>query len=771
MDYWERQKLIKQFEQQANITLGSDFYTEEYLKKTNYDVNKAVFNFKQKVKELIEITGVTEQRATEILYGRTNFEFAVSWALKQQEKDNKYKQTEKSKTIEENITAFVGYTDVSRDIAQQYLNRSNNDITLALQMQKADKEKKQKENLEQNEQNKVQNKQFIETNVQYNQQQGNQQIYNYNNQAQQGIESKQFQNSKNQTTMNDDVETKDNNYAQKTRQPENQNNYLENINAFIGYTNASQEIAQQYLNSTNNNITNALIMYKTDQENVLKQNQERDRLNIEQKVNQEDSLQYSNNTNYNLYNQAPQANQQQFQNSQYQTTTNDDVETKDNNNFGQKTRQPEKLNQHQSTPPPPERQISPNKQNPVIRPPTPKTGFFGIKKEEEIASFQEKYLCEPKNANKVQTVSFAVRNGTQLVQFIQNKNPKLILKHQIEQLNEIQESVQIQVNEAEKQELNQIVQQYLIGQFQNAGTQQKVQQGYQQNVANAQQQQPQQQQNVVNFQSQLPNQFNQQQYGYNQFTKYQQQGPLQAVIAPVQQFNQNQNVTNVPLQARPMTPQGQNPIMQQQVPQYAENLGQSIQQRPVSRGQPNYAQDNQFVQTLPQAPVFNQGRPMSPVNLQFVQPILQNNVNRPMTPQSQASYQLMQQQQSIQNYQQQNYNQFQQQNPAAFPQNRPLTPSYYANNQINQAQQQAPFQPQYQQNNTQPQVLQNQVSQQIPNPNQMNQNLDLQQQIVQYAQMQTAPFQQSAEQQKVIQKALFQQQFQNSVPVLQLKNE
>ncbi|CAL6057509.1 Hypothetical_protein [Hexamita inflata] len=672
MDYWEKQKLQKSFEQQANIKLQYDFYSEQHLKKTNYDVIKAVFNLKQKVKELIEITGVTEQRATELIYRETNFENAVLRALNQQEIDNKYKKTEKSKTIEENITAFVGYTNVSPDIAQEYLNRSNNDITKALQMQKADKEKKEKENVEHIEQNQ----EFIETNKQYSQQQGNQRTYNNPNQAYQthNVELKQFQNSQNQTTTNNNMETNKHKSVRK---------------------------------------------------------------------------------------------------------------------------EPQDL--QQSTPPPPERQISPNKQNPVIRPPTPKTGFFGIKKEEEIASFQEKYLCEPKNANKVQTVSFAVENGQQLVQFIQKQNPKLIVNKQIDKLNEIQESVQLQVNEAEKQALNKIVQQYLIGQFQNtaqgngtdAQNQQKVQQyGYQQNVANAQQLQvqPQQQQTFVNFQSQLPNQFNQ--YSYNQFTKYQQQGPLQAnvAMAPVQQFNQNQNA-NVVLQARPMTPQGQNPIMQQQVPQYAENQGQSIQQRPVSRGQPNYALENQqYVQNQPQVnAVFNQGRPMSPANQQFAQnPVLQNNVNRPMTPQSQVNQLLYQQQ--VQNYQQQNYNQFQQQNPAAFPQNRPQTPSYQPTqqyNQINQVQyQQDQFQPQYQQNNAQtfqqPQTQNiNQPPQQIPNSNQMNQNqipanMDLQQQIVQYAQMQTAPFQQSAEQQKVIQQALFQQQFQNSeVPVLQLnaKNE
>ncbi|CAL6069842.1 UBA-like_superfamily [Hexamita inflata] len=740
-----------QFQQKTNFETFNDRCAYRYLVKTKYDVDKAVNNFYNDIKQFMELTSANKSTAIFQIEQANDLDDAIDEYLSKSDLSNKNLNNNlKADTYAqklETIKSFMGYTNKDMDFAQQYLMQHDFDITKALNQFKIDQNKLNQE------------KQILEKTKYQNSQ--NSQDYTYQNRV--TIELQQY--------------NVDNNQA---RQPEKQYNYQENIKAFMGYTNASQEIAQQYLNSTNNNITNALKMYKTDQENVLKLNQERNRLNIKQKVNQEDSQQYSNNTNGNLNNQAPynqnQTNQKQFQNSQHQTTTNDDLETNKH-----KSVRKEPQDQQQSTPPPPERQISPNKQN-------QKTGFFGPKKEEEIASFQEKYLCEPKNANKVQTVSFAVRNGTQLVQFIQNKNPKLILKHQIEQLNEIQESVQIQMNEAEKQELNQIVQQYLIGQFQNAqGTeaqnQQKVQQGYQQNVANAYQQQPQQQQNIVNFQSQQPqNQFNQ--YGYNQFTKYQQQGPLQAVIAPVQQFNLNQNVTNVPLQARPMTPQGQNPIMQQQIPQYAENLGQSIQQRPVSRGQPNYAQDNQFVQTLPQAPVFNQGRPMSPVNLQFVQnPVLQNNVNRPMTPQSQASYQLMQQQ-PIQNYQQ-NYNQFQQQNPAAFPQNRPLTPSYYANpnNQINQAQQQAQFQPQYQQNNAQtfqqPQVLQNQVTQQIPNSNQMNQNqipanMDISQQIVQHAQMQTAPFQQSAEQQKVIQQALFQQQFQNSdVPVLQLsgKNE
>ncbi|CAL6057919.1 Hypothetical_protein [Hexamita inflata] len=540
------------------------------------------------------------------------------------------------------------------------------------------------------------------------------------------------------------------------------------IKAFMGYTDTTREIAKDYINNANNDINSALQMYKID-------------------------LKTKQTQNLRIQNVQKSANTENYENQLY--INKQDLIIKE----GCVNKEAEQQNQHQSTPPPQlERQISPNKQNPVIRPPTPKTGFFGPKKEDEIASFQEKYLCEPKNANKVQTVSFAVRNGQQLVQFIQKQNPKLIINDKIDQLNDIQQQVQIQVNEAEKLTLNQIVKQYLIGQFQNtaqgngtdAQNQQKMQQqGYQQNVANAQQLQvqPQQQQTFVNFQSQLPNQFNQ--YSYNQFTKYQKQGPLQAnvAMAPVQQFNQNQNA-NAVLQARPMTPQGQNPIMQQQVPQYAENQGQSIQQRPVSRGQPNYALENQqYVQNQPQVnAVFNQERPLSPANQQFAQnPVLQNNVNRPMTPQSQANQLLYQQQ--VQNYQQQNYNQFQQQNPAAFPQNRPQSPSFYANqqNKIAQAQyqQQAQFQPQYQQNNvqtSQQQQTQNQVPQQITNSNQMNQNqipanMDLQQQIVQYAQMQTAPFQQSVEQQKVIQQALFQQQFQNSgeVPVLQLsgKNE
>ncbi|CAL6057505.1 Hypothetical_protein [Hexamita inflata] len=96
-----------------------------------------------------------------------------------------------------------------------------------------------------------------------------------------------------------------------------------------------------------------------------------------------------------------------------------------------------------------------------IKPQSPKSGFFGPKKE-KIADQQ--IIDQIFNTT---SLTFAIKNdfAQNLVQHIQEKYPELIIKYDIQQLNRIQQTIEFQIQEYGEQTLNLLVQQYLIEQY------------------------------------------------------------------------------------------------------------------------------------------------------------------------------------------------------------------------------------------------------------------------------------------------------------------
>ncbi|CAL6022491.1 Hypothetical_protein [Hexamita inflata] len=102
-----------------------------------------------------------------------------------------------------------------------------------------------------------------------------------------------------------------------------------------------------------------------------------------------------------------------------------------------------------------------NIQSQQIKPQSPKSCFFGPKKE-KIADQQ----IIDQNFNTI-SLTFAVKNDfvQNLVLHIQEEYPELIIKYDIQQLNRIQQTIEFQIQEHGDMTLNLLVQQYLIEQY------------------------------------------------------------------------------------------------------------------------------------------------------------------------------------------------------------------------------------------------------------------------------------------------------------------
>ncbi|CAL6057477.1 Hypothetical_protein [Hexamita inflata] len=139
---------------------------EQYLNEAQGDISNAMSIFLRKIAEFREATSSEEQEARKFLEFDYDVAIAAEKYFVEQEKQQQQNQQQNDENEETLIAKFMGYTECSKDLAKQYLNNAQNDINIALNKYKIDKQNRDKQNVpnqtqvEYNQQNVNQTQQF-----------------------------------------------------------------------------------------------------------------------------------------------------------------------------------------------------------------------------------------------------------------------------------------------------------------------------------------------------------------------------------------------------------------------------------------------------------------------------------------------------------------------------------------------------------------------------------------------------------------------------------
>ncbi|CAL6069874.1 Hypothetical_protein [Hexamita inflata] len=117
---------------------------EQYLNETEYNISNAMQILQSKISEFRETTSSNEQEARKFLEFDYDVAIAVEKYFVEQEKQQQQNQKQSDENEETLIAKFMSYTDCSKDLAKQYLNNAYNDINIALNKHKIDKQNRDK---------------------------------------------------------------------------------------------------------------------------------------------------------------------------------------------------------------------------------------------------------------------------------------------------------------------------------------------------------------------------------------------------------------------------------------------------------------------------------------------------------------------------------------------------------------------------------------------------------------------------------------------------
>ncbi|CAL6022455.1 Hypothetical_protein [Hexamita inflata] len=120
---------------------------EQYLNETEYNVSNAMQILQRKISEFCETTSSNEQEARKFLKFDYDVAIAAEKYFVEQDKQQQQNQQQNDENEETLIAKFMGCTECSKDVAKQYLYSACNDINIALNKQKIDKQNRDKQNV------------------------------------------------------------------------------------------------------------------------------------------------------------------------------------------------------------------------------------------------------------------------------------------------------------------------------------------------------------------------------------------------------------------------------------------------------------------------------------------------------------------------------------------------------------------------------------------------------------------------------------------------